>query len=276
MKQLFTILGISLAVFFSTGKDAHTNTGGAPAGKTGSPGDNNTTCNTGYCHSGPSVTDQSLTITMVENSPREYTISVEAKSNTPNQYSKAGFQACVEDASGTKIGALATLSDELTKIIGEGSHITHKSAGTAASPEVSGTHHSWSFNWSAPADFNGEATVYAAAMLTNSNGMNSGDTQVTSSYPFNVGLGLETINAFDFSVFPNPASAQLNLNLKSIPGENTSISLCDAKGAFTTLISGNLTQKSYAFSLPQYLAKGMYTLTISSPKGQTSKKVLLN
>ncbi|MEJ6710781.1 MAG: T9SS type A sorting domain-containing protein, partial [Flavobacteriales bacterium] len=154
--------------------------------------------------------------------------------------------------------------------------ITHKSAGTAVSPEVSGTHHYWSFNWSAPADFNGEATVYAAAMLTNSNGMNNGDTQVTDNYPFNVGLDLETINAFDFSVFPNPASAQLNINLKSIPGENTSISLCDAKGAFTTLISGNLTQKSYAFSLPQYLAKGMYTLTISSPKGQTSKKVLLN
>jgi hypothetical protein len=213
---------------------------------------------------------------MEENAPREYTISIEAKSNTPNQYSKAGFQACVEDASGTKIGALATLSDELTKIIGGGSHITHKSSGTAASPEVSGTHHSWSFNWSAPADFNGEATVYAAAMLTNANGQNNGDTQVTNSYAFNVGLGLETVNAFDFSVFPNPASAQLNLNLKSIPGENTSISLCDAKGAFTTLISGNLTQKSYAFSLPEYLAKGMYTLTISSPKGQTSKKVLLN
>ena len=87
---------------------------------------------------------------------------------------------------------------------------------------------------------------------------------------------LNAILKNDFSVFPNPASAQLNLNLKSIPGENTSISLCDAKGAFTTLISGNLTQKSYAFSLPQYLAKGMYTLTISSPKGQTSKKVLLN
>ena len=72
MKQLFTIIGISLAVFFSTGKHAHTNTAGAPAGKTGSPGDNNTTCNTAYCHSGPDATDQNLSITMVENSPREY------------------------------------------------------------------------------------------------------------------------------------------------------------------------------------------------------------
>tara|TARA_B110001469_G_C9601939_1_gene299128 strand:+ start:389 stop:1222 length:834 start_codon:yes stop_codon:yes gene_type:complete len=276
MKKLFTLLGISLAVFLCTENNAHTNQSGAPVGNTGSPGDGNNTCNNAYCHgSSVAATDQTLTITMQENASREYTIWVASKSETPNQYAKAGFQACVEDGAGNKIGTLATLNSSLTKIIGSGSHITHTTAGTSPSEVVFGTHHYWSFSWTAPEDFNGEATVYAASMLTNNNGQDSGDTNVTSSYLFNVGVGLETLHVFDFSVYPNPASEQLSINMKEIPGENSTISLCDAKGAFTTLIAGNLIENTYNLSIPSYLAEGIYTLTLSSPKGQTSKKVML-
>tara|TARA_B110000977_G_scaffold155018_1_gene197132 strand:- start:1520 stop:2353 length:834 start_codon:yes stop_codon:yes gene_type:complete len=276
MKKLFTLLGISLTVFLFTENNAHTNQSGAPMGNTGSQGDANATCNTGYCHSSSvAATDQTLTITMQENTTREYTIWVESKSETPFQYSKAGFQACVEDGAGNKIGTLATLNSTLTKIIGSGSYITHTTAGTSPSEEVFGSHHYWSFSWTAPEDFNGEASVYAASMLTNNNGSDSGDTNVTSSYLFNVGVGIETLNVFDFSVYPNPASEQLSINMKEIPGENSTISLCDVKGAFTTLITGNLKENKYNLSIPSYLAEGIYTLTVSSPKGQTSKKIML-
>ena len=39
---------------------------------------------------------------------------IQAQSETPFEYTKAGFQACIEDASGAKIGNLSTLSNTLT------------------------------------------------------------------------------------------------------------------------------------------------------------------
>jgi len=275
MKQLVTILAIALATFLVTDNSAQTYQAGAPAGRTGSPGDGGATCNSAYCHTGPSVTDQIITISMMENSPREYTIMIEAQSDTPFEYTKAGFQACIEDASGAKIGDLSTLSNTLTKIVNQ-HYITHKTAGTATSAEFFGSHHAWSFNWSAPDDFIGEATVYTAVMLTNSNGTNSGDVHLASNYTFNVGVGLEEMNEFDFSVYPNPVSEQINLVFETPLEENTRISLMDMKGAEIVLFQGFLNQKECNFVLPSVIAPGLYALRIEGDSGRSAKSIIVN
>ena len=275
MKQLFTILGIALTAYLDRQKNAHSYQGGAPAGKTGSPGDGGNTCNTSYCHSGPSATDQFITISMQENAPREYTILIEAQSATPFQYTKAGFQACIENGAGVKIGELSTISNTLTKIIFQ-NYITHKTAGTALNENLVSTHHAWEFNWTASDDFVGEATVYAAVMLTNNNGNNAGDVHIASNYAFNVGVGLDEVNSFDFSVYPNPVAEQINLVFEATLEESTRISLMDMKGSEIVLFEGFLNQKEYSFVLPSMMAPGVYALRIEGDSRRSTRNIIVN
>jgi hypothetical protein len=272
MKQAILILGIFTAVFFTVGDKAHTNASGAPAGSTGSPGDGGAGC-TGYCHSGPSVSDEQILISDAEWGG-VFAITVESKSSTAFQYSKAGFQACVEDGEGNKIGEVSLIDFNKTKIV-DIDYVTHTTAGTAPSEMVFNSHHQWVFNWTPPAEYSGEATVYATSMLTNANGNNQGDVFVSNSHTFMVGVGIDEVNDFEFTAFPNPTTEQITLQWKESPGENANIYLCDAKGAISTLIKGDLNQNEYTFSIPSHLARGLYSLNVSSKKGQSSKRIVL-
>ena len=225
MKQIFTILGIAAAIFFTNGNTAQT--------------------------------------TFLSG---EYGIRVIAKSATPGQYEKVGFQACVEDENGNKIGELSVSNISLTKIVGQ-DYITHKALGTAPSSEVSGDYHIWDFNWTAPEGFDGEVTVYVASMFTNNNGAYTGDVHVTTNHTFNVSVGIEELNSFDFSVYPNPVAEQINMICKKPFGENTRISLIDLKGAEVVLFAGDMHQREYS--------NGIYTLNIQSKNGRSSQQIVI-
>jgi len=273
MKQAILFLGILTAVFFTVGNKAHTNETGAPAGSTGSLGDGGAGC-TGYCHSGPSATGETLGIWTMPYSISEYLITIETLGTTFGQYSKAGFQACVEDGEGNKIGEVSLTQPATTKIV-EIDYVTHTASGTSPSEEVFYSHHIWSFSWTPPAGYNGDAIVYATSMLTDNNGENNGDVYISNSHTFIVSVGLEELNDFEFTAFPNPTTEQITLQWKENPGEKTNVYLCDAKGAITTLVNGNLNQNEYTFSIPAHLAKGIYTLNVDSKKGKSSKRIVL-
>jgi hypothetical protein len=277
MKQLVTILAIALAAFLVTDNSAHTYQDGAPAGNTGSPGDEGSSCNSPYCHgyapqnSGEYV---EIYVAIPLSTIDVYRITVEAGNTGGFQYEEAGFQACVEDASGAKIGELSTVSNTLTQIVEE-DYITHTQLGTAPSDTVNGTH-MWEFDWTPPANFDGEeATIYAASILTNNNGMNTGDVHVTASYTFNVGFALAEEDAINFSVYPNPVSEQINLVFETPIEEDTSISLMDMKGAEIVLYQGFLSQKEYNLVLPAGLVSGVYAIRIDGDSGQSSKRIIL-
>ena len=273
MKQAILFLGILTAVFFTVGNKAHTNETGAPAGSTGSLGDGGAGC-TGYCHSGPSATGETLGISVVPNLVSEFSISIETLGTTFGQYSKAGFQACVEDGEGNKIGEVYLTQPATTKIV-DIDYVTHTASGTSTSEFVFHSHHLWSFDWAPPAGYNGEAIVYASSMLTNNNDNNEGDIYISNSHTFMVGVGLEELVDFEFTAFPNPTTEKITLQWKESPGESANIYLCDAKGAISTLIKGDLNQNEYTFSIPAHLEKGIYTLNVVSQKGQSSKVIVL-
>lgn len=278
MKQAILFLGILTAVFFTTGNLAHTNVAGAPAGRTGSPGDEGNSCNNAYCHGYSSQNSGEYIDIFVDfplSSTDAYRITVEAANTGSFQYEKVGFQACVEDAEGNKIGQITIVDPTLTQIV-EQHYITHTELGTAPSSQSVNLNHMWEFDWTPPADFLGQgAIIYAASMLTNNNGENNGDVFVSNSHTFMVGVGLEELNDFEFTAFPNPTAEQITLDWKENPGENTNVYLCDAKGAITTLVNGDLNQTNYTFSIPSHLARGIYTLNVSSKKGQSSKRIVL-
>lgn len=274
MKRGFTILGIALAAFLFTDNKAHTNATGAPAGKTGSPGDGGVSCNTAYCHSGPQATDEHIEINYFElDSGGVYTITVVSKSETPFQYQKVGFQACVEDENGEKIGTLETISNTRTKLVGQ-NYITHKTAGT----ETTGSHHAWTFNWIPPEGFVGEATVYAASMFTNESGTSSGDIHVLGNYTINVFdvVDIEETDILDFSIYPNPTSEVLNLKFNNDFSENIKVSLVDVKGMETLLYNGCLDSNQNRFIVPHHLVNGVYIFKLYSDKGISTRQILLN
>ena len=175
MKYFATIFTLLVIVFMSTKESAYTFSTGAPAGKTGSPGDEGISCNSTYCHSGPAAgSGENIAISVLQPlGPGPYRISIEVTNSGGMQYEKVGFQACVEDDFGNKIGEISLVDPTRTKFPnGNSDYITHTFAGTAPFDDFS---HFWEFDWTPPANFEGQvAKVYAASILSNNNNQNNG------------------------------------------------------------------------------------------------------
>lgn len=274
MKKTITVLAMTIVAMLFTANRAHTYESGAPAGQTGSPGDGGMSCNSAYCHNGPAATDEEVLISSSEVDNREYQIVVEAKSTTSAQYVKAGFQACVEDADGNKIGEIVITNSSTTKIVDQ-HYITHKTAGTQPSPEVFNSYHLWKFDWIAPAEFTGEATIYAASMLTNNNGDYTGDVHVLGSHTIDVGLGQEEVLEDKFKVYPNPTSELIHIDLEGYLGEKVSVDLVDIKGSTKKLFEGVVENGVFEYQIPASISEGVYMLCLSSKEDKISTSIVI-
>ena len=172
---------------------------GRDDGRSGSPGDGGVTC--AACHSGGSF-NASATITT--NIPTtgyllntDYTINV----NTSSSSTTHGFQLVAENSSNTKVGALTA---------GAGSRVSNQRI-THASPSASGD---WSFTWKSPATDLGTVTFYSAVNAANGNGSTSGDQVVTATTSL-PSLSISDAKRLDFSMYPNPASEEVTIQLPS-------------------------------------------------------------
>ena len=197
-------------------------------------------------------------------------ISIEVSNSGGIQYEKVGFQACVEDDFGNKIGEISLVDPIRTKFPnGNSDYITHTFAGTAPSDDFS---HLWEFDWIPPANFEGQlAKVYAASILSNNNNQNNGDVHVTNHYVFNVGVSLEEHGLFDFSVYPNPAQDEIHISFSQKQHENVVILLYDFKGSETVLFDGKWNQNIESIALPSHISSGLYTLEVRSTYGRSTE-----
>ena len=146
MKYLGTIFALLAIVYFSSEDLAYTSSTGAPAANTASLGDGGASCNTAYCHSGPSAqSGENIAISVLQplgQGPAR--ISIEVSNSGGIQYEKVGFQACVEDDFGNKIGEISLVDPIRTKFPnGNSDYITHTFAGTAPYDDFS---HLWEFD----------------------------------------------------------------------------------------------------------------------------------
>ena len=110
---------------------SYTNSGGSPAGKSGSPGDNGQTCASGYCHSSGSPMGGEVIgiMSSVDSISDGNTIGITLGVKPNGTSSKVGFMARVEDANGNQ---LAT-SNPGTGAKRVSDYITHTSGGTVVS-----------------------------------------------------------------------------------------------------------------------------------------------
>jgi hypothetical protein len=149
---------------------------GSPGGKTGSPGDNGTTCT--QCHTGAAT---AVTGWISTNIPPEgytpgetYTITA---TGTHAGVVKFGFELTVENSQGLKTGTLQLTEPARTKLVNSSHAVTHTSGGTTPS----GNTNTWTVNWVAPSGVTGNIGMYAAFNAANGNGNTGGDVIYKSS-----------------------------------------------------------------------------------------------
>ena len=220
--------------------------GGRDDGRTGSPGDGGNSCTA--CHTGGSTGVSVAITTNIPNGGYEtntqYDVTVSSTSSTNTN----GFQLTAEKTTdNAKVGTFAAGSGSRVT----GSRITHSNSGQK----------SWSFKWTSPATDVGNVKFYAATVSANGNGSNDNGDKValTSTSDFSV-LSLAKENQLDFTVFPNPVSEYLNIQLPT-GTTNANISVFDMTGK---LIRNNAISVGNTKVGVSDLSTGVYILKLNS------------
>ena len=143
-------------------------TGGAPASRTGAPGEANCTA----CHGGGANDGSTTSSITFSGSNNEYQpgLTYNMTLSINNGANKNGFQVvALENSGNTNAGALiVTDPTNTTSVSGAGNTYINQTA--------SGTNqNSWNFDWSAPSTNLGDVTFYYAYNVSNADGGNAGD-----------------------------------------------------------------------------------------------------
>ena len=209
--------------------EAVSNSGGAPAGRTGSPGDGGATCTT--CHTGTASPSSTQIIT--SNIPasgyiagQTYTITATVSQTGINEF---GFQISPQNNSGALMGTIINTSPSQTQVLNS-KYITHTSGG------IAGTSNSktWSFNWVAPAAGSGDVTFYGAFNFSNNNGTGSGDIIRTNTLTTTENTTTNLVefgqNGFSVSVYPNPIRNEATVALNSLDAGTAQYTIYNSQG----------------------------------------------
>lgn len=264
-----SIAALSVGLMFTNSltTPAVSNTTGAPASRTGSPGDG---ANCTSCHAGTAATVSGLINSGIPATGyipgQTYTIT---GSITQSGKTKFGFEISPQNTSGVKKGTLVVTNSTATQLISTGKYITHKTAGTSF---PSGTA-SWSFDWIAPEAGSGDVTFYGAFNISNSNSSTSGDIIKLSTLTVQEDLatGVNELYAGDIiTVYPNPVVDKLFI--RSLSGRAYyKLSIINIEGKIVK------EEKNLVFDQPvdlTVLSKGYYIVKIETERGITIKKII--
>lgn len=163
-------LALMSALVLYPGIDSSASANGAPAARTGSPGDNN---NCTSCHSGSAA---SITGAIVSDVPSSGYINGATYnfSATISGGTNYGFEISPQTNTGALVGTLINGSSG-SKLISTSKYITHTSPATGASK-------TWTFQWKAPATGVTTAVFYGAFIVGNGNNQDTGDQCKLTSY----------------------------------------------------------------------------------------------
>jgi hypothetical protein len=255
---------------------APVNNGGAAAGRTGAPGEQNcTACHAGSAQSGTNenvLTVLSGTTPVTQYTPgQQYTVTLGMTSNP----SKKGFQATALTSANAMAGAFTGQAGN-TAINGT----TKKYANHTLSSNTSTTAPLWTWSWTAPAAGTGDVTFYVATNKTNNNNNDNGDVIYLSQHVFSEAssAGIETITfnnnvvigadnesnkvtiVYDLNQMSKMAVNIVDINGKSVYNKNT--------------INGQIGKNHFDVSTSD-LKSGMYIVNFFIDNKPFSKKILV-
>lgn len=267
---LTTLFFIALVGIDSAYNQAHTNSTGAPAGRTGSPGDNGLTCASAGCHSATATVGSNLFLTGVPaagyNPGQTYTVQVNF-SGTGNK----GFQISPQNQAGALLGELintSTSGNQGTHTVGGGKYITHRLAQSTASG-------SWTFQWRAPAAGTGPVTFYGAF----ANGRNGSLRTQAITVQENLAASVAEAGKLQhFRMYPNPVNDRLTLSYSLERSEKVIIKMYDITGREALQLL-NETQEAgehqLSYDLKPQLNAGMYFVSVDAGGKRFSQKLLV-
>lgn len=257
---------------------AHTNGAGAPAGRTGNPGElSGASCNSSGCHvGGPSVSNEVAELTSDIPSTgyepgQTYTITV---TMTKPGGTKFGFEVSPQNGSGSLQGSLSSPGTG-AQLIGGSKYVTHTSAGTSGSGSKT-----WTFNWTAPSVGTGAVTFWGAFNFANGNNSVSGDVIVNDSFTFQEAtVSINEINSANegFSVYPNPVTDMVNVKFNLTEAEDINVELYSLDGKLVSkLAHDNLVAGDHHLTHDlSTVSSGIYFVKISDGTKDHYKKVMV-
>lgn len=258
--SVILITGVFTLLFFNSNK------GGAPDGRSSSPGDGGSTCTA--CHGGSALNMASLITTDIPVTGyvpgQTYNITISGDDGR----TRYGFQMASEMAGGAKVGSFTPTTE--TNLLSSG-NITHDNT----SIDFTGTVGSWVVQWTAPSAGTGDVTFYSSFLAADGNGGTSGggdqvfkgSTTVTEGIPSDIN---DHAQGLRISTYPNPATDRLVVNSNSIVA---SAKIVDMSGKIWKVETG-LGGKSVQFNILN-LPTGYYTIIVTDENvNTTSQKVL--
>jgi hypothetical protein len=270
-KFLVSIFAVAAGLILTNAlsSEAESNTSAAPASRTGSPADG-ASCTA--CHAGTATTVAGLITSTIPSTGyipgQTYTITA---SITQAGKTKFGFEISPQTVAGVKKGTLVITNSTTTQLVGTGTYITHKTAGTSF-PSGTAT---WTFNWTAPAAGSGDFTFYGAFNITNSSNTSSGDIVKLSTLAVSedLSLGVEDMITLNdqINVFPNPVENNLHIVNSADPTDEFNVTLIDIQGREIRRINN---AGFGSFINVEDLSPGYYMLRIETEKGTAIKKIV--
>ncbi len=273
-KTFVSVLAIAIGTicisdFTST---AHSNAGGAPSGKTGSPGDasNCTGCHAGTASSGGSITSNVPVTGYIPGTTYTITATITAAG-----INKFGFEVSPQGTTSAQKGTLVATDAINTKLLGTtGKYITHKLAGTSGIGS-----RTWTFNWIAPVAGTGNAIMYGAFIAANGNGTNSGDQVFLTSLLIQENLSagiMDVVNTADsWNVYPNPSTDRITIESLDANAEMKSLEVYDITGKLIKSLNYETISQSQSIDIAD-LQSGVYVLNIQTDKNRITKKFIKN
>ena len=236
-------------------------TSGAPAGRTGAPGETNcTSCHSGTVADGTAINTLSMFETGTGNLVTQYELgkTYDVVLNIVGTTTKRGFQTTARAIStNLTAGSLSAVANSTALLSSGGNEfINHLSASVSSSD--------FSFKWTAPASNEGDIRFYVASNVTNASGTNSGDQIFLSQHTF---------------------SKKIVLPVASFTSTNASI--CAGNSiSFTSTSTGNPTAYSWTFAggspnissdpnpVISYATAGTYDVTLNVTNADGSNQIV--
>lgn len=286
-KYIFPIAAIAIIGAFSFQKSAnveigkfqvgHKNASGAPAGKTGAPGEGNCT----DCHSGSTQDGSTENVFILLNSSftpvtsyvpgQSYTASVTMNSNP----TKKGFQAIALNASNAMAGNFTGVAGNTAiSTSGTKKYANHTSASNTSTTTT------WGWTWVAPTTDATNVTFYVATNAANNNGANSGDVIYLSQHVITSTAGIEEQEQEDanFTVGYSAENNAVVINFTNFSAGDMFLNLIDLNGksVFSHDLGGALIGKvNQTVVLPSEIKNGIYVAHLFVNNKPMSTKIMV-
>lgn len=243
------------------------NSGGANAGVTGSPGDSSFSCV--VCHAGSDTnTAFGLSVNISTNIPtggyalgQTYTISVTQNSSGA---SKHGFEITAENGVGSNVGTFVITDATNTQFKGiANEYVTHTTAGNTST--------SWTFDWTAPTfDVGTPITFYVASIAGLGNGTTDTQMVLTTKLVGGV-LGINDAQLLNFTMYPNPSEDMISFQLPSDTNK-AQVTIFDYLGK--SLLKQNISTLNKNLDVSN-LSSGIYFVRIQTDSKVGTKKLIV-